>query len=452
MSKWYRYFAGVAAVTAFALTSTGCSGQSEGQSTEGQTIKVLVSAGHQQFNPLWEALPEFEKATGIKVQLDKVDTPELLSTFLRDATAGGCTYDNVEIPDDGTAAAAPQMADIAEFLKSDGDDIDTLMDKQVGWAKDAMTFDGKVKFYPFYSGALTVAYRQDLFEDPANKAAFQAKYGYELPEAPTTQDQFVDLAEFFSTNGPGKGVVFAGQGDSAEVMMADVMFRAGVGGYQDEKGNALWGPEHPDNQKAVAEAATWMTDLIKRGFTPSSLTAMGTAEATDEFLAGNVAMEYEHIYLVWSDLVSDSAKAAIGEVGSFDMPSAVEGKGGVPFYFGRGIPECSKHKEAAWEFMKWAMSDENQKLALTKGEGIYVPTNKALLDWTVQQNILPQGVADSLLNAQYYKVTPATAQLRQINTPAVENLFGGQTTPEEYAQQTGTEMQDAVEKAGVVQK
>ena len=40
------------------------------------------------------------------------------------------------------------------------------------------------------------AYRKDWFEDPAEKAAFKAKYGRELA-VPETWEEFQDVAEFF---------------------------------------------------------------------------------------------------------------------------------------------------------------------------------------------------------------------------------------------------------------
>ncbi len=40
-------------------------------------------------------------------------------------------------------------------------------------------------------------YRQDLFDDPKEKAAFKAKYGYDLA-LPETYSQLRDIAEFFT--------------------------------------------------------------------------------------------------------------------------------------------------------------------------------------------------------------------------------------------------------------
>ena len=420
----------------------------ETEDLSGQTIKVMISSGHQQFNDVWlNELPKFEAETGITVELDKVNTTEISSALLRDLSVGGCTIDNIEMLDGGLAAAAPKMADLGTFLEAEGSSTEELLEGQVKFAKTAYTFDDKLAFYPFYSGAKGVAYRLSWFEDPVNQAAFETEYGYELPSPPTTQDQVVDVAEFFTTD-TTSGIVFSGGGDPGESTIDDLIFRQGVQGFQDEDNNAQWGPAHQDNTNKVTEAATYLTDFISNGQTPPSISAMQTADTTAAFLAGNTAMDYDHVYLAWDQM--KAAEGTLGEIGSFEFPSAEEGSGGIAFYWGRGIPECSKHKAASWEFTKWVMSPEIQKNALTKGEGIYVPTDQELLAWTVDQGIVPQGVADSVAHAQAYKVTPITAQLRQsIGIPAYEKLIGNQLSPEEYATTLGNQMQDAADAAGL---
>jgi multiple sugar transport system substrate-binding protein len=46
-------------------------------------------------------------------------------------------------------------------------------------------------------------YRTDLTEDPANKSAFKAKYGYEYDMQNLTWEQYLDVAKFFTEQGKG---------------------------------------------------------------------------------------------------------------------------------------------------------------------------------------------------------------------------------------------------------
>jgi multiple sugar transport system substrate-binding protein len=440
-----------------ALTLAACAGGSsevevDPEDLRGSTIKVLVSSGHQQFTPLWDRLDEFEDETGIKVELDEVGTVDIEGTFLRDMTLGGCTYDNVEILDGAMAVSAEHLADLGPFLEAEGSSTDELLSGQAGWTGNAMTFDGKLKYYPFYSGAKGIAYRTDLFEDPENQAAFEEQFGYELPLPPTNPDELRDLAEFFTKDGM-HGIVFSGVGDPLETTLADLIFRSGVGGYQDEEGNSLWGPEHPENQEAVVNAAEWLTGLVEDGFAPQDVLSMQTGEATSYYTGGGAAMIYDHIYLPWAQITADNVTSEIGESGSFEPPSFVEGAGGITFYWGRAIPECSENKAASWEFMKWVMSEENLKSSLTEGTGVFVPTDLALLDWSVQEGILPEGVADAVANSPGYQTTIATGRIRQaVNLPLVERLLQGELSPSEYAEESGQAIQEEAAAFGLVEE
>ena len=55
--------------------------------------------------------------------------------------------------------------------------------------------DGSFVGMPVWTNSEILFYRTDLFEDPAEQAAFQEKYGYELAP-PTDWEQYRDVAEF----------------------------------------------------------------------------------------------------------------------------------------------------------------------------------------------------------------------------------------------------------------
>lgn len=448
-----RRLAALVTASAVSLVLVACTATpetDEPESLKGQTIKVLISSGHKQFTPVLDRIGEFEAATGITVELDPVGTVDIEGAIIRDMTLGGCTYDNVEILDGAMPVASQYMADLGTFLEKDGTSTKELLAGQAGWTEKAMTFDGALKYYPFYSGAKGIAYRVDLFEDPANQAAFQDKYGYALPLPPKTVAQLDDLAEFFTKDGM-YGIVFSGVGDSAETTLADVVFRSGVAGYQDEKGNALWGPEHPENQAAVTKAANWLTGLVDKGYAPTDVRAMQTGEATSYYTDGKAAMIYDHIYLPWAQFSADNVTSVIGETKSFEPPSFKEGAGGMTFFWGRAIPECSKHKAASWEFMKWIQSDDMLKLALTEGTGVFVPTDLDLLKWSVDQGVLPSGVADAVEHSPGYTITIATGRIRQaVNLPLVEKVMQGELSGAEYAATSGERIQKEAREFGLV--
>jgi ABC-type glycerol-3-phosphate transport system substrate-binding protein len=432
-----------------AATSTPAA--SQGTTGRGETIKVLVSSGHQQFNAVWEALASFTAESGITVELDKVATDDIQARALQDLKLGGCTYDVVETPDDAQGALADMMTPIEPLLSKDGTDPAAFKADFVPWAVASATYGGSLKYHPFYSGAKAVAYRKDLLEDAKNKADFQAKFGYALPIPPTTPQQLVDIAAFFTKDGVS-GIVFSGKGDSAANTIADLVFRTGVPGFTDQNGNLLWGgPKHPENRAKVEAAAKWMQDLVYGSkVAPTAVTGMGTDEAIASYAAGQAAMVYDLIYLGWSQFNAPNVTSVIGKTGTFELPSLQAGAGGIPSWWGRGIPACSKHPEAAWTFMKWVMADEQLHSALTKGKGVFVPTKKSILAWAVDQNAVPVGVADAVTHAQVFDVTKATGTFRQtVTIPLVEQLMQNAITPAQFADQIGQQGQDVFVRAGV---
>ncbi|MFV0425679.1 MAG: ABC transporter substrate-binding protein [Beutenbergiaceae bacterium] len=452
--------ASVGALAAGALLLAACTGGGDegGGDVETvgdnpQSIKVLVSSGHQQFAPLWERLDEFTDETGIEVELEQVATTDIQTKVTQDLQAGGCTYDNVEMLDKAMAALAPLMAPLDPFIESEGQSMDDFRSEYVDWAIGSHTFDDSLRYYPFYSGARAIGYRVDLLENPDNQAAFEAEYGYDFPLPPQTPDELLDLAEFF-TDGETYGLVASGAGDPAETFLADMIFRNGVPGYVDADNNSLWGSENPDNTARVQEVAEWVEAALRdRAVMPTEqMASMGTTETLAFYTSGQAAMVNDLIYLQWADFQTDAVTSVIGETGSFEIPSFDGESGGITFFWGRGIPECSDAQAESWEFMKWVMSESNQQLALSEGDGVYVPTNIELLDWAVQEGVLPVGVADSVTNASQYSQSIANGQITlSVHRPLVEDLVAGRLTPAEYAETSGADIQQTLFDLGLTQ-
>ena len=447
-----RMLASAGFLSVGAVFISGCTGGAETEiGDDPKPIKVLVSSGHQQFAPLWDRLDEFTAETGIEVELEQVATTDIQTKATQDIQVGGCTYDNVEILDKAMAALGPSMTNLGPYIEDTGVSVDDFLADFVDWVPGSHSIDGELKYYPFYSGARAVSYRVDLLEDPEQQAAFEAEYGYDFPLPPTTPQQLMDLSKFFTKDGM-YGLVASGAGDPAETFMADMIFRNGVPGYVDDDNNALWGAEHPDNQAKVLEVAEWVEDALRgESVMPTEqMPSMGTTETLAFYTAGQAAMVNDLIYLQWADFQTDEVVGTIGESGSFEIPSFDGESGGITFFWGRAIPDCSDAKAESWEFMKWVMSEENQKLALTEGTGVYVPTGHDLLAWSVSEGILPEGVANAVTNASQYKQSVANGPITlTANRTAVEDLIAGRITPEQYAEQSGAAIQKTLFDLGL---
>ncbi len=144
---------------------------------------------------LWEQL------TGIKIKFVPVDAAQAYATNTRMAATrdGSMNIVQLGMADTGDLAEAGLLRDLSDYVRKYRPDWN---DKKWGYAGGRTT----TQMFNYYNGRpYAVAsdgdyqifvIRQDLWNDPKEKAAFRAKYGYALAP-PKTWDQQADMAEFF---------------------------------------------------------------------------------------------------------------------------------------------------------------------------------------------------------------------------------------------------------------
>jgi ABC-type glycerol-3-phosphate transport system substrate-binding protein len=402
---------------------------------------VLDTQGHHQFLEVWAKIPEFEQQSGIKVNLVKAaTTTDLEQKALTDLSLSTSTYDVLTLPDLTTGSAAPKVASLEPFIKKSGMTVDAFQAQYPEWATKADTFDGQVKFTPFYSGGVAVAYRKKLFDDPANKTAFQSQFGYPLPTPPTTPQQFQDVAKFFTRSGH-YGLVLPGT-DTSDTIVEETMWRAGLP-FTDQQGYSLWGSHYPQNQAIATHAAQFLQDLVhKYKVVPPSFTGMDTTGAGTYFTTNcDTAMYMDLLYLTWSTVGTSEAKC--GPLDSFALPSFASGGGSRTSYWMYAIPAASHHQDAAWKYIQWISSVENVVLAATGPNGTFVPTNLTAAAQTVAKGSVPAGVAEAVKQGLAYPVLTFTPAQYVPFDDYVDKLLHGAISGADFVTQSG----NAIDKA-----
>jgi len=153
--------------------------------------------------------PAFEKESGIKVELETTSWDQMYSKAINDMQAGTGIYDFVYIEQDIIASylANKYLVDLTQALKDNPDLAAPTFDwtKFTTWLDNFKDDKGDVYGMPMEAFLKLYLYRKDLFEDPAAKEAFKAKYGYDLAPA-TTHQQWQDIADFFTQWGKDKGL------------------------------------------------------------------------------------------------------------------------------------------------------------------------------------------------------------------------------------------------------
>lgn len=371
-------------VAAMAFSMAGCGGSSDSASAssdaestgirqfEGTTLYMIA----EQQTPtvaLKEQLDDFEELTGITVELEMAPFDDVVQKETLAFESGSGAYDIVAAPyqylgnmveNEYIQPLAPLMENesinvIEEF---DPDDIiDAMWDASGEWK-------GEYYGVPANSCVGFFMYRQDIFEDPTEQAAFKEQYGYDL-EVPTDWDTYMDVAEFL-TRDAGEtlmgetleqnfyGVSMSGKRhDATTCEWMNYMWSFG-GNIFDEEGNiAVNSPE-------CVEALEYYKELSQ--YAPDGITSKTWDEVTTELQQGISAMA-----ILFNDcapaLEDETASAVVGKMGYGAIPV---GEAPAAHYgaWGYYIPTDSQNPEAAWMFLQWFNTPEVQKnIALAGG-------------------------------------------------------------------------------------
>lgn len=132
-------------------------------------------------NYLQELVLDYEDETGTEVIVETVPWPEFQNKAFREFVARGNAYDMV-VGDSqwlGAGSTAGHYVDLTDFFNNHRVAEIMLPATVSGYAEYP---SGSKRYWaiPLEGDANGFAYRKDWFEDPAEKKAFQAKYGYPL--------------------------------------------------------------------------------------------------------------------------------------------------------------------------------------------------------------------------------------------------------------------------------
>ena len=149
-------------------------------------------------NYLQELVNDYEKETGVKVTVETRRGPTSRPRRSREFNAKGDAYDMV-VGDSqwlGAGSTGGHYVDLTDFFKKHNlDEVDGCRRPSPA-TPNIRSAASKYWAIPLEGDANGWAYRKDWFEDPKEKAAFKAKYGYELG-VPKDYKQLRDIAEFF---------------------------------------------------------------------------------------------------------------------------------------------------------------------------------------------------------------------------------------------------------------
>ena len=167
-----------------------------------QTINVLLWDDPYP-KALMAMLPEFEKATGIKVNIEMLQPPQVLTKTAVAVSATSSDYDVVAIDEGNIPVFASLLTPFDAwprgkvYPKTDPRTVTAAM-YNVG------TWGGIQVGIPINGNLYVWMTRKDLIENPTYRKNFKAKYGYDLG-VPKTFKELLDMGTFFHENGIAAG-------------------------------------------------------------------------------------------------------------------------------------------------------------------------------------------------------------------------------------------------------
>lgn len=243
-----------------------------------------------------------------------------------------------------------------------------------GWSPSLLAlqqFEGQVVGLPFHDGPECLSYRKDLFDDVSEQQRYAEQYGMDL-RPPRTWEEFRQVARFFYRPEQNLyGSVFACYPDGHNTVFDFCLQLWSRGGtLLDEEGKINI------DTKAAAEGLDFYRQLLKdhKAVHPGSAD-YDSVQAGQAFARGEAAL-----MINWFGFASvcevDAASAVKGKVGVTSLPvSGNNLPASLNVYWVYTIGSGSQHKQTAYDFLRFAVNEENDKqLTLEGGIGCRIST------------------------------------------------------------------------------
>ena len=234
----------------------------------------------------------------------------------------------------------------------------------------------KMVSYPYLGISMVLMYNKTLFNDRANREAYQNKFGKSLA-VPSSWDDYLQVAEFFTNKEKGTyGVCIEGQ--AGPLLISEwTNYLYGFNGKYLDKNIGWKGTEQTKlliNSPEAINALTYYKKL--KPFNSGGYSGIGQPEQMQIMMQGKTAMA-----IVWTDMLYSTLKTKDGFVTDYGFAPVPGGKsiacGGAYF-----INRKSKYPQKAAEFIINQLQPSNQvKLARL---GLCSPLKSAYSDSIVQ--------------------------------------------------------------------
>jgi multiple sugar transport system substrate-binding protein len=298
-------------------------------------------------------IPEFEKLTGIKVDVETYSQDEYMNKRLVDLSSSSGTFDVVMMDQAIVQYGQAGWIEPLDALFSDSKIVDgaayDMTDFLPSMIKDGKV-DGKLFGIPIAGEAQILYYRKDVFDQAGAKV-------------PTTMDELLATAEKLNKPGEMAGILLRGQKIHTAWNSSGFVWSYG--------GRISNDPMKPTkaafNSPEAAAAITMYAELLQKAG-PPGVGNYTWYEAVSDFQQGKAAMYIDAS--VFMSQIEDPAKSKVaGKVGYAAMPAGPAGAFANTGSWMLSMSSASKNKPGAALFLAWATSKETS-LKIGEAAGI----------------------------------------------------------------------------------
>lgn len=352
------------AIVASLVALVAMPGLTATQPYKGKTLRVVL-ANHPWAEAIKPYIPEFEKQTGIKVNVESYFEDQLTQKLSVELASGTSTID---------VFMQRPLQEAKQFWKNGWyTDLKPLVNNPKKTSKtwnyndffptalQAETVKGHLTGVPLVTEQEIIYYRKDLF----------AKAGIKVP---TTLTELEAAAKHFNKPDEGfYGIVSRGQRSPAVTQFSSYLYSFGGNFHEDDKATL--------NTPQAIKAFNFYGEMLRK-YGPPGVLNMSWPQALGIFAQGKAAM-YTDASVFYSQML-DPTKSVIGDkVGFAVFPAGPAGS--KPYSvtsWGLSISGDSKNVDAAWEFIKWATS----KTMTLKTQAESVPSARSSV-WASKEGV-----------------------------------------------------------------
>lgn len=416
-----------------------------------QTLNTIVETG-QVWDKIMPYIERFTEKTGVKVNVERVASPVVYSKENLEFMGGTGYYDVVYVETAWTTEWSDYLYKLEDLAaKYDTWGVEGLRKDMANHSPSILICGqayGQQMVLPFYTYHVGMFIRQDVFDDPTEKANFKAKYGYELKPA-TTDKQLRDQGEFFTRK---KGDKLKGK--TLEHELYGLAMMAGAYQINDEISGRIWGKGQDyvtvvrdssgklkefvitkANKQALKETLTEYKNELKYA-SPGSLTANFDFVVAQQGEGRAIIQphQFSNCFAWTAGILKE--KVPDGKLGIY--PTV----GGQPYTgaWSVGVAKASKNPEAAYWLVRYLASNEAHQAVMKEG-GQLSTRMDVLRDpvWKNAENAYPFGIlTDYLLDiwpkqAKYvpnywYFNTKSGGKVYEMQMDVFHKPMGGEAT------------------------